>query len=420
MHSGVIVDDETETTRALVSKGFQTFSDGKVPTFIDSGASNTMFVSRADFSTYNLTPPRSSDSAKAVDGNFDIIGEGTVVKSYLVDGKEKKLTYTRAIHTPTLNANLVSVSAFDNAGLTVTFGGRRGVVRKGDGTAVLSARLVKGMYVVDELTDDLPRDHGVPIAMASLSKSVSLEQWHRRFAHCSLLKIAEMSKGNLVDGLTVSGHDLCGKCEDCIIGRQARRPFDRETERSLDVLELVSFDLWGPSRIQSVGGKLYFMPIVDAGSSYKHGAYLSDKSDSSTIAAFNTFRVEAESLSGRKVRRIRTDHAYDTSAWKDYCRTHGIIHEFTAPYSSAQNGLAERAIRTTMDDVRTLLCDSGLGHSYWAEAASYSVDTRNFIPSRRHPARIPLEVFTLRAANYLLMVEMDYQMCQNRTKIDIG
>jgi len=29
-------------------------------------------------------------------------------------------------------------------------------------------------------------------------------------------------------------------------------------------------------------------------------------------------------------------------------------------------------------------------------------------------------VHTLRAANYLLMVEMDYQMCQNRTRIDIG
>ena len=63
--------------------------------------------------------------------------------------------------------------------------------------------------------------------------------------------------------------------------------------------------------------------------------------------------------------------------------THGIIHKFTAPYSSAQNGLAERVIRTTMDDVRTLLNDSGLSHSFWAEAAAYSIDTRNLIPSRR-------------------------------------
>ena len=35
-----------------------------------------------------------------------------------------------------------------------------------------------------------------------------------------------------------------------------------------------------------------------------------------------------------------------------------------------------------------------LGHSYWAEAAAYSIDTQNLIPSRRHPNHIPLELFT--------------------------
>jgi len=141
------------------------------------------------------------------------------------------------------------------------------------------------------------------------------------------------------------------------------------------------------------------MAIVDGGTSYKYGAYLSDKSDASAIAAFDGFRVEGESLSGRKIRRLRTDRAYESSAWHDYCQNHGIIHEFTAPYSSAQNGLAERAIRTTIDNVHTLLRDSGLTHSYWAEAASYSVFTRNLIPSRRHPGTIPLEVFTGRRQN---------------------
>ena len=80
--------------------------------------------------------------------------------------------------------------------------------------------------------------------------------------------------------------------------------------------------------------------------------------------------------------------------WKEYCHQHGIIHEFTAPYLSAQNGLAECVICTTMDDVCTILRDSGLGHSYWAEAASYSVHTHNLIPSHCHPGRIPLELFT--------------------------
>jgi hypothetical protein len=47
-----------------------------------------------------------------------------------------------------------------------------------------------------------------------------------------------------------------------------------------------------------------------------------------------------------------------------------------------------------MNDVHTLLCDSGLNHSFWAEAAAYSIDTCNLIPSRRHPGRIPLEDFS--------------------------
>ena len=47
-----------------------------------------------------------------------------------------------------------------------------------------------------------------------------------------------------------------------------------------------------------------------------------------------------------------------------------------------------------MDDIHTLLCNSGLGHSYWAEAAAFSVETCNLIPSHRHPRKIPLELFS--------------------------
>ena len=79
-----------------------------------------MFVLRDDFVEYKATALRTGDSAKAVDGNFEIVGEGQVVQHYSVEGKEKKVTYTHALHTPTLNANLISVSAFDKASLTMT------------------------------------------------------------------------------------------------------------------------------------------------------------------------------------------------------------------------------------------------------------------------------------------------------------
>jgi hypothetical protein len=389
--SGILIDNATiDAPVALISQSFRNFEKGKVPTFMDSGASDTMFVSRDVFCEYKSTTPRSGDSAKAIDGSFEIIGEGNVVQNYQVDGKERKVTYTNALHAPTLNANLVSIGALDKAGLTTTFGNGQGITRQTDGSVVLAGKNVNGMYLL-EAVDHVPN---TPLAMRSLSQPTTLEQWHRRLTHCSPLTIQEMASKGLVDGLDISNAVINGKCEDCISGRQTRRPFDGTTEKNVEPLDLVAFDLWGPSRIRSVGGKLYLMIIVDAGSSYKYGAFLTDKSDPTVLGAFEIFRNQAETLTGRKLRRLRSDGAFNSGAWVEFYQRHGITHESSAPYSSAQNGLAERAIRTTIDDVRTLLRDSDLSHSYWAEAAAYSIDTRNLIPSRRHPGRIPAELFT--------------------------
>jgi hypothetical protein len=213
-----------------------------------------------------------------------------------------------------------------------------------DGTIVLAGRGEKGMYMVDALdggNQDLPVN---PIAMSSLSHPTSLEQWHHQLSHCSPTIIQEMASSGLVDGLNISDKTLRGKCDDCVLGRQTRRLFNDESDKVLDPLELVSFDLWRPSHMQSVGGKVYFMPIIDVGTSYKHGAYLSDASTIATIAAFDVFRAKGEALSGRKIQQLRTDRAYDSLAWEEYCHSHSILHEFSAPYLSAQNGLAEHAI----------------------------------------------------------------------------
>ena len=145
----------------------------------------------------------------------------------------------------------------------------------------------------------------------------------------------------MVDGLRITNKDVSGKCEDCILGRQTCRPFDGVTEKNLTPLDLVAFNLWGLSCIQSSGGKSYMMIIVDSGTSYKHGACTADKSDSTTIEVFDVFRAKGETTTGKKICRLRTDRAFNSVAWNEYCQRHGITHEFTAPYSSAQNELAE-------------------------------------------------------------------------------
>src|ERR1700678_3801466 len=218
---GILIDDHP---RALVSQGFQNFQKGKIPTFMDSGVSDTMFVSRNVFSEYKSVTPRKGDSAKAENGSFEIVGEGHDVQRYQVDGREREITYTHTLHMPTLNANLISVGALDKAGLTTTFGNGKGVTCKIDGAVILSGRNVNGMYLLESVGN--PPDNA--IAMTSLSKPTSLDQWHRRLTHCSPLTIQEMAMHNLVDGLIISEMTISGQCEDCIMGRQTRRRFDGE------------------------------------------------------------------------------------------------------------------------------------------------------------------------------------------------
>jgi hypothetical protein len=80
-----------------------------------------MFVSQEVFTEYTPIISRVGDSAKAIDGGSEIVGEGYVVQRYQVNGRECTITYTHALYIPALDANLISISAFDKAGLTTTF-----------------------------------------------------------------------------------------------------------------------------------------------------------------------------------------------------------------------------------------------------------------------------------------------------------
>ena len=74
------------------------------------------------------------------------------------------------------------------------------------------------------------------------------------------------------------------------------------------------------------------MTMVDAGTSYKYGAYLSDKSDQTTLVTFESFHAMADTITGKRVCQLWTDRAFELAAWGEYCQCHGITHEFTTLY----------------------------------------------------------------------------------------
>ena len=111
--SRVLIDDEmVPSTKVLISQGFQGFKKGKIPTFL--GTQEPV----AQCSCWGI-------HLLSINHYHPMLE--TQLKQRMVDGGEWNITYTWALHTPTLNANLISISVLDQAGLVTTFGSGKGL-----------------------------------------------------------------------------------------------------------------------------------------------------------------------------------------------------------------------------------------------------------------------------------------------------
>ena len=72
------------------------------------------------------------------------------------------------------------------------------------------------------------------------------------------------------------------------------------------------------------------------------------KIKSDAFEKFQDFLKEVENQFGRKIKKIRSDRGreYESSALNSFVQFLRIIHETTALYSSASNGVTERKYRT--------------------------------------------------------------------------
>ena len=77
---------------------------------------------------------------------------------------------------------------------------------------------------------------------------------------------------------------------------------------------------------------------------------------------FKIFLKEVENQFSRKIKRIRSnrDREHESSAFKPFVQSLGIIRETTAPYSPASNGVAERKNRTLIKLTNTMLIEFGV------------------------------------------------------------
>ena len=84
--------------------------------------------------------------------------------------------------------------------------------------------------------------------------SDSNEIWHRRLGHIKFHALTSMEK--LVTRMLKLSHIHNESCKGCALGKNAKKSFTHSLSKTIDVLELVHFDLCGPISLASIGGFL--------------------------------------------------------------------------------------------------------------------------------------------------------------------
>ncbi|KAG8493414.1 hypothetical protein CXB51_010989 [Gossypium anomalum] len=96
-------------------------------------------------------------------------------------------------------------------------------------------------------------------------------------------------------------------------GKQTRVKFGPTIHNTKGILDYVHSDVWGPTKVASLGGMHYFVTFVDD-YSRKVWAYLM-KRKNKVLDAFLKWKKMVETQTGRKVKRLRSDNGTE---YKNY------------------------------------------------------------------------------------------------------
>ena len=243
----------------------------------------------------------------------------------------------------------------------------------------------RGIY---ELVADSPST-GIQALFALSASSSSLHDsllWHYRLGHPSFVKLKET-----LPWLHLSEF----QCESCELGKHHRSSYPSRTgpptHRPFD---LVHCDIWGPAPHTSPTGGKYYMVFVDDYTRASWTYILKNRRE--VLSRVQHFLLEIITQYETMVKILRTDNAleFTQKAIEELCLAHGIVHQTTCPYTSQQNGVAERKHRHPLDMVRTLLLAMRVPQYLWCEAVLTATYLVNRLPSAALGGAIPLQRLT--------------------------
>ncbi|GJZ62033.1 putative ribonuclease H-like domain-containing protein [Tanacetum coccineum] len=230
-----------------------------------------------------------------------------------------------------------------------------------------------------------------------LSKAIIDEsnKWHRRLGHVNFKNLNKLVKGNLVRGLPSNIFHNDHTCVACQKGKQHKASYKAKSVSSIShSLQLLHIDLFGPTSVRSLNHKTYCLVITDDFSRFSWVFFLRTKDETSGI--LKDFIRQIENQLNQKVKTIRCDNGteFKNKDVIEFCGSKGIKREYSNARTPQQNGVAERKNRTLIEAARTMLADSFLPNTFWAEAVSTACYVLNRVLVTKPHNKTPYELLT--------------------------
>ncbi|GKD76961.1 putative ribonuclease H-like domain-containing protein, partial [Tanacetum coccineum] len=230
------------------------------------------------------------------------------------------------------------------------------------------------------------------IAKATTDES---NKWHRRLGHVNFKNLNKLVKGNLVRGLPSKIFQNDHTCVACQKGKQHKASCKAKSVSSIShTLQLLHMDLFGPTSVRSLNHKTYCLVITDDFSRFSWVFFLRTKDETSGI--LKEFIRQIENQLNQKVKTIRSDNGteFKNKDVIEFCGSKGIKREYSNARTPQQNGVAERKNRTLIEAARTMLADSFLPNTFWAEAVSTACYVLNRVLVTKPHNKTPYELLT--------------------------
>ena len=322
---------------------------------VDSGCTHHMSPHAHLFA--NLRKAKDKVTLADTGSTLDVEGFGSI--------STKQGLLKEVYFVPKLGQNLFSVRAATQNGLTYIGKNEHIVFLKGH-REVLRANLQDNMYILQL----------IPTSRQAAALSATFDVWHSRFAHCSKETIKHMKQKTIVDDLDiVSGmHD---QCENCALGKCTNTSHPaRSSRKATQPGQILHVDTSGQLS-ESLGGSRYILLCKDEFSSYRQVAFVKKKSEIADHV--KKFIAQAQLDTGNKCLKLMSDQGSEflNNGLSEFLNERGIIHELSSPHVPEQNGFIERDFRTLNAATRTMLLESKLDISLWAEATSCAVYVLN-------------------------------------------